>query len=131
MNSYMNISSTQILETPLYIVFLLYILGPITTGTLIDILINKGLGPQHCSFEEGEKTCTFYGFDVKTWQRELVRFLLQISVTFLLIIVLQKYINKPLYLNTAIVLFIVSQTYLFDDFRRFLANIIFLINHNN
>jgi hypothetical protein len=131
MNHYtnLNIPSQAVQEIPIYLAPILYMISPMSAGTLIDILMNKLIGPQHCSFDNGEKNCTVYGIDMATWQRELLRILIQIIVSFLLIVFLQKYITKPLYLNLSLILFLLCQTYLFDDFRRLWAGIMFSLTH--
>lgn len=126
MNHYMNLNiPTANQETSLYLVPFLYILAPMVVGTLLDIYINKYIGPQHCSFDEGEKNCTINSISFKTWQRELLRFLIQIVIGFGVFILLQKFISKQIYLDLSLILFFLCQTYLFDDFRRLIANILF------
>jgi hypothetical protein len=100
-------------------------------GGLNDIYINKIIGLQHCSFADGEQNCTIYGYSLKSWQRETLRVLLQLLIVFCMVIYVPKYITNQLYLNLSMVLFLISQTYLFDDFRRLLAGTIFKINYSS
>ena len=125
-----NIAKQTVRETPFYVVPLLYVLAPISVGSLLDIYINKLIGSQHCSFSDGEQKCSVYGIEMNSWHREILRSIFQLTIAFMIFLFINQYLTNQIYTNLATILFFVSQTYLFDDFRRVLSSVIFNFTYN-
>jgi len=140
MNSYaINLSaSTAAVETPAWLSFLTFIIAPVVLGSIIDIGFTQIMGAQHCSFKETEHKCLILGEkNVPAIFRELGRAVLQCIMIIILVYLLQKYAvgySKHLYTSLlgviAIVIFMNTQSDLFEDFRRFNNSLLFRIKHN-
>jgi hypothetical protein len=114
-----------------------YIILPIVIGSMIDILFTQHLGTQFCSFNKTEHECIIHGIQIKPWQRESVRCVLQLGVLLTILILTQFYF--PTYMNQiytnllafiGITFFINLQSDLFSDFRRLNNGILFTLKHN-
>jgi len=140
MNSYaINLSAnTAATEGPAWLSFLTFIAAPVVLGSIIDIGFTQYMGPQHCSFKETEHKCVILGEKhVPAIFRELGRVVLQSILLVILVYILQKYAfvySKQLYTSLigviAIIIFMNTQTDLFEDFRRFNNSLLFRIKHN-
>ena len=109
-----------------------FLLLPVIVGSAIDVGFTQSIGSQHCSFTETEFTCTIAGKKMPAWVRELSRFILQISVLIIFIVLLKSHIRG--YESFIGILgsgaFMMTQSGLFEDFRRFINSIIFLAKYH-
>ena len=105
---------------------------PLIIGSFIDVSFTQLIGSQHCSFTETEFVCTIAGTTMPAWIRELVRFLIQIVVLSLLFLFIKPYIHGDLTFIGVIGCggFMMTQSGLFEDFRRFINSIIFLAKYH-
>ena len=118
-------------------VSLLYVILPLILGISLDILFTQIIGSQYCILNKTEYTCTIHGIHITQWQREAIRFLLQLGLIMSVILILQNVYPSsviPLYtsLNGVIglLLMFISQTDLFSDFRRLCNGLVFSLKHN-
>jgi membrane protein required for beta-lactamase induction len=108
------------------------VIGFFVFGIILDTLFNQLIGSQYCSYSDGEQICVFGKTRIKTWVRELVRVVLQLIAVFLFFYVIQKLINlaqPSLLINLGIIMYIVGQKYIFEDFRRLINSIIFFYKY--
>jgi hypothetical protein len=140
MNSYaINLSaSNAATESPIWLSFLTFIVAPAVLGSIIDIGFTQVMGAQHCSFKETEHKCIILGqTNISAIFRELGRAILQCTLLIILVYILREYASvysKQLYTTlggvVAIVIFMNTQSDLFEDFRRFNNGLLFRIKHN-
>lgn len=117
-------------EPPFYTTILSFLIAPILLGNIIDLTFTKLVGPQSCSFDGTQKVCTVFNKTVPAYLRELARSLIQIIVVFFIIKYFSIYFKSSVFPVTGLSIFLLSQPELFEDFRRFLNSLIFLIKHN-
>lgn len=116
---------------------ILYVFIPMIFGIAVDILFTQVMGSQFCALNKTEYTCNIHGFKCEQWQREAVRFILQLGLIMCLLIVFQIYNNSLLYpmYNSlfgviGLILMFIVQVDLFSDFRRLCNGFVFSIKHN-
>jgi hypothetical protein len=116
---------------------LLYIIIPLFFGIIIDILFSQIMGTQYCSLNKTEYTCLIHGIRIEQWQREVVRFILQLSLILCALLLLHKFAGSTinhmylsLFGNIGLILLFIVQVDLFSDFRRFCNGLVFSIKHN-
>ena len=133
MNSYTVTSLTASGEPPFYMLILLFIVAPLLIGSVIDIAFTQLVGSQHCSYKDGEKRCTILKSDVPALVRESGRFVVQLAIVICLVLGLAttSYANQ---LRTPIgslglILFMLTQSDLMEDFRRFMNGLLFIIKN--
>jgi len=117
-------------EPPFYSTIIYYFLSPLLLGNLIDISFTKLAGPQLCSFNGTEKTCTVAGQTVPSIVREFGRSIIQIVLLFFTIKYFSTYFRATVYPIAGLLIFCLSQPELFEDFRRFINSVFFMIKHN-
>lgn len=115
----------------------LYIILPFVFGVTIDIIFSQLMGTQFCSFDKTEYTCSIHGVQVEQWQREAVRFILQLSLIMCVLLLIQRFSHStvfPLYNSLfgiiGLILMFVAQVDLFSDFRRLCNGFVFSLKHN-
>ena len=118
------------LEPPWYIVILQFFLLPLLVGNFIDIGFNKVVGSQYCSFNATNKVCTIFGQTFPSSIRELGRSVVQMFVLFFLLKYFSSYFKSTVYPVAGVAIFILSQPELFEDFRRFVNSLLFIIKYN-
>jgi hypothetical protein len=123
------LSQTIIVETPLYMNFIYYAMFPLIVGSAIDVGFNTLMGPQICSFDGNEKKCNIFGKNIPAWAREIARSLLQLGVLFLILFLAKSYFRATLFPIGGLAIFIATQPDLYEDFRRFINSILFIIKH--
>ena len=116
---------------------ILYIIIPLIIGISIDILFSQIMGSQYCSLNKTEYICSLHGIRIQQWQRELMRFVLQLSLIMCAFIFLQHFtystispMYSTLFGNIGLILLFMVQGDLFSDFRRFWNGLVFSIKHN-
>jgi hypothetical protein len=132
MNQYQAsyLSQTALTETPFYMNFIYYSLFPLIIGSSIDVGFNTVMGPQICSFDGEEKKCNIFGKNIPAWLREISRSLLQLCVLFLVLFLAKSYFKATLFPICGLGIFLASQPDLYEDFRRFVNSILFMIKHH-
>ena len=91
---------------------------------------SKLVGSKYCSFNGTDKVCTIAGQTVPSYVREIGRSVIQLLIVFFVIKYFSSYFKASVYPAAAISVFIISQPELFEDFRRFINSIFFMIKHN-
>lgn len=116
---------------------ILYVFVPMIFGIAVDILFTQVMGSQFCTLNKTEYTCNIHGFKCEQWQREAVRFILQLGLIMCLLILFQTYNNSlvfPMYNSLfgviGLILMFIVQVDLFSDFRRLCNGLVFSIKHN-
>lgn len=116
---------------------ILYIIIPLILGISIDILFSQIMGSQYCSLNKTEYICLIHGIQIQQWQRELLRFVLQVSLIMCAFVFLQQFTYStisPMYTtlfgNIGLIFLFMVQGDLFSDFRRFCNGLVFSIKHN-
>jgi hypothetical protein len=116
---------------------LLYIILPLILGISIDIFFTQIMGTQFCSLNKTEYTCNIHGIKLPQWQREAVRFIMQLGLIMSMFILLQKFSMTtiiPLYSSLfgviGLLLLFIVQVDLFSDFRRLCNGFVFSLKHN-
>ena len=132
MNQYQAnyLSQAPITETPFYMNFIIYLLFPLIIGTSIDVGFNTLMGPQICSFDGQEKKCNVFGKNIPAWIREITRALLQLCVLFLVLFLAKSYFKATLFPISGLAIFIATQPDLYEDLRRFINSILFIIKYS-
>lgn len=115
------------IEPPWYNSILQFFVFPLLLGNLIDISFNKLFGSQHCSFNGTDKVCVILGKTVPSYAREAGRSLMQLLVLFFILKYFTSYFKSQ---AAGVAIFILSQPELFEDFRRFINSLLFIIKHN-
>lgn len=115
----------------------LYVIIPFVFGVVLDVIFTQVMGTQFCSFDKSEYTCNIHGVQVKQWQREAVRFFIQLSLIMCVLLLIQRLSHStifPLYNSLfgviGLILMFVAQVDLFSDFRRLCNGFVFSIKHN-
>jgi hypothetical protein len=115
----------------------LYIIIPFVFGIAVDILFTQHLGTQFCSFDKTEYSCSIHGISIEQWQREAMRFILQLSLIMCVLLSIQRFSHTtvfPLYNSLfgiiGLILMFVAQVDLFSDFRRLCNGLVFSLKHN-
>jgi len=140
MNSYSASlsASTGATEQSLVSVFLIFIILPVLIGSAIDIGLTQAIGPQYCSFKDTEHKCVIIGTnkEIPAIGRELGRTIIQIILLVILVFALQKvaptycrHLHNTLAGVVGVVAFMLTQSDLFEDFRRFNNSLIFKLKH--
>jgi len=118
-------------------VSVLYAILPLFIGAIIDITFTQHLGTQFCLIKETDYVCTIHGIEIKQWQRELGRLILQLGLIMCAFVLLQNYnsaLMTPMYTSLfgsiGLVLFFASQQDVFSDFRRLCNGIVFRAKYN-
>ena len=117
-------------EPPFYNIIFYYLFCPLLLGNIIDITFTKFAGPQLCSFNGTAKTCNIGGQTFPSFARELGRSLLQLTVLFFTIRYFSIYFKSSVFPIVGLSIFCFSQPELFEDFRRFINSLLFMIKHN-
>jgi hypothetical protein len=132
MNQYQAnyLSQAALTETPFYLNFIYYLLFPLIIGSSIDVGFNTFMGPQICSFDGEEKKCNILGKNIPAWVRELSRSVLQLVVFFLILFLAKTYFKASLFPICGLGILIATQPDLYEDFRRFINSILFMIKYN-
>lgn len=118
------------LEPAWYTVILQFFILPLLVGNIIDISFNKLIGSQHCSFNGTDKICTIFGKTMPSLLREGGRSIIQMLVLFFTLKYFSSYFKSTVYPVAGVTIFILSQPELFEDFRRFVNSLLFIIKHN-
>jgi len=118
------------IEPPFYILIGQFFVLPLVLGTILDIGVNKIIGSQYCSFNGTSKVCTIGGQAVPSYVREAGRSLVQLIGLFFILKYFSSYFKGTIYPAAGITIFILSQSELFEDFRRFINSLLFMIKHN-
>ena len=131
MNAYQTnyLSQATNIEQPFYLSFLYYVVCPLILGTAIDVGFSTVSGSQICSFDGETKKCVIFGQSIAAWVRELGRVLIQLILLFTVIFFLKSQFKASLYPILGLILFIVSQQEMIDDFRRFVTSLLFMMKH--
>jgi hypothetical protein len=115
----------------------LYIILPFLFGISIDIIFTQVMGTQFCSFDKTEYTCSMYGVSIEQWQREAMRFTLQLGLIMCVLLLIQRFSHStvfPLYNSLfgviGLIFMFVAQVDLFSDFRRLCNGFVFSLKHN-
>jgi len=115
----------------------LYIILPFVFGIILDVVFTQVMGSQFCSFDKTEYTCNIHGVHVQQWQREAVRFFIQLSLIMCVLLLIQRLSPStviPLYNSLfgviGLILMFVIQVDLFSDFRRLCNGFVFSIKYN-
>jgi hypothetical protein len=130
MNSSAILNSTLYPEQPFYTIILQYFLAPLILGNFIDVGFTKLIGSQHCSFDGKERVCNIAGSKIPAYGREALRSLLQLLAIFLTLKYFSTQFKNTLFPIFGLGIFIYSQTDLFEDFRRLINSLLFIIKHN-
>jgi hypothetical protein len=118
------------LEPPWYTVIFQFFLLPLLIGNIIDISFNKLVGSQNCSFNGTDKICSIFGQTMPSLFREGGRSIIQMLVLFFTLKYFSNYFKSTVYPVAGVTIFILSQPELFEDFRRFVNSLLFIIKHN-
>lgn len=124
------LSHTIIAEPPFYMNFIYYAMFPLIIGSAIDVGFNTLMGPQICSFDGNEKKCNIFGKNIPAWARELSRALIQLCILFAILILAKSHFKTTLYPICGVGIFLASQPDLYEDFRRLINSILFMIKHH-
>ena len=107
---------------------------PLVAGNVVDIVVTKFLGSQHCSVnKEGNSTCNLGGKSVAAIFRELIRVVVQLII---LLFLIYSVTSSPIFSKEHISIlgsaaFLISQSDFFEDFRRLINSIMFKINYSS
>jgi len=133
MNSYTVSSLTATSEPSFYLLIILFIVLPLIIGSAIDIGFTQVAGSQYCSYKDGETRCTIMNSDVPAQARELGRFVLQLTVVISLVLwfastAYASQLRTPIG-GIGLTLFMLTQSDLREDFRRFMNGLLFAIKN--
>jgi hypothetical protein len=94
------------------------------------MVFGKFIGSQNCSFDGVNKVCSIAGQKVPSYVREFGRSFFQLVLVFLVLKYVSAYFKNTIYPVAGITIFILAQSDLFEDFRRFINSLLFMIKHN-
>ena len=133
MNSYTVANLAASLTPPFYMLVLVFIAAPLIVGSVIDIAFTQLVGSQHCSYKDGETRCTILKSEVPTLVRESGRFVAQLTIVIALLLWFAStsyagQLRTPIGV-LGLILFMITQSDLMEDFRRFMNGLLFIIKN--